>query len=119
MKTELELLMQRLSDVPKAPSRPADDIAARALLDALWAWNAPCPFAPGDLVYPRKDSFWKPSLGPCIVLRLDDSLTEKVGTSDHGVTTYDMRVLALADNGLVYEAAVHSRDFERYTGVVA
>lgn len=122
MTDPLEQLLTRAAEraMGKQPtSRPADDIAARVLLDALPAWNAPCPFAPGDLVYPRKGSNWKPTLGPCIVLRLDDSVKEKVGAGDNSVTTCDMRVLAVADQGIVYEIAVHSRDFERYTGAVA
>ncbi len=82
------------------------------LRDALAAWDNPCPFKRGDiLMVARHSAVWKPTMGHVIVLRTHALEQEVLDDPGDLVKSYDMRVLAIHENGSILEFAVHSRDF--------
>jgi len=93
-----------------------DSVTAQILRDALAGWGAPCPFKAGDIVRPAKHSgSWKATLGLCIVMRLESG--EAIDTSSSHPVSWDMRMIAISDNGATSEILGHSRDFELVPGV--
>ena len=115
MATLGDILKAAIEEGARQPGRD-DDVTGHILRDALAGWNKRCPFKPGDIVRPAKhSSFWKTSLGPCIVLRFD--VGEHITHESGSVLSWDMRLIAAGEQGGCREVLGHSRDFELVPGV--
>ena len=90
--------------------RTDKDRAVPLLRDALSAWNAPNPFKHGDIIKVAQHSaIWKASMGHSIVVFTHKPESE---FDENVVQSFNMRILALQDNGAAVEYRAHSRDFE-------
>lgn len=90
-------------------------IDARILIDNLERLQAPCPYRPRDLVFPRKDGPW--NMGVCIVASIvpepSTHIDFKGGMYCHRV---DMTVFCIQHDGVISEVAVHSSHFDPWNG---
>lgn len=114
-----ELLRGMMADHAAPRAERPNDIKARIVLDGLKHWHAAQPFKVGDLVTPRQGGLWKPSLGVCCVTQLLDEGFYIDQANSQRVTRWNMFIIEATSNGYCAELAVHSRDFEAYTGPVA
>lgn len=94
------------------------DVMIKRMRDYRARHDAGCPFSPGDLVTPRKDSAVRDAGDPYLVLAVISDPRFHFESGELGSNTFgmrvDMRVASSTPDGCIAALWVESVDFEPY-----